>query len=268
MTKVGVLGVGELAEKILHGLLRQSADVAIFLSPRNHQRVQALAGEHACEIMESNQAVADASDIVLICVRPWQLRDLAREVVLRPGQILVSVVAGVTVAELQALFGTEHCVRAMLSYASEINRAAVAVYPADLTTKKLLRPLGSLMSFSREVEFELATIGACMNGWFYFLLHDLQHWLVEKGLPPDRARTLVLNNIEDCVAYAKHHDGLPMGDLGRSIVTPGTFSAEGLEMLGLHQANAAWSAACEVVLDALSSRTEDELQQKEATTAR
>jgi len=25
-----------------------------------------------------------------------------------------------------------------------------------------------------EPSFELATVAACMNGWFYFLLHDLQ----------------------------------------------------------------------------------------------
>nr|WP_175803067.1 NAD(P)-binding domain-containing protein [Burkholderia anthina] len=253
MIKLGILGVGDLTEKMVRGLLREAGDMEIVLSPRGREKALALGREHACRVMTDNQAVVDAADIVLVGVRPAQLEALAQEVALRPDQTLISVVSGVSVAELQRLFGIDRCVRAMLSYAAEINRSTVALYPADPGAQALLHVLGNLIVLASETEFELATVSACMNGWFYFLLHDLQHWLEDKGMPSGRARALVLSSIEDCVAYARHRDALPIRDLGRSIATPGTFTEQGLEMLALHQANAAWNAACEVVFDALLS---------------
>lgn len=255
MIKLGILGVGDLTEKMVRGLLRDAGEMEVFLSPRGREKACTLSRDLSCHVMPDNQAVVDAADIILIGVRPSQLIELAQQVTLRNDQKLISLVSGVSVNELRRLFGIQRCVRAMLSYAAEINRSTVAIFPADAEAQALLRPLGNLISLASETEFELATVSACMNGWFYFLLHDLQHWLIEKGLPPERARALVTSSMEDCAAYAKHQDSLPIRDLGQSIATPGTFTAQGLEMLGLHQANAAWNAACEVVFDALLTQS-------------
>ena len=255
MIKLGVLGVGDLTEKMVRGLLRDAGEIEVFLSPRGREKACALSRDFLCHVMPDNQAVVDAADIVLIGVRPKQLVELAQQVTLRRDQKLISLASGVSVIELRRLFDIQCCVRAILSYAAEINRATVAIFPADPEAQTLLRSLGNLVVLASETEFELATVSACMNGWFYFLLHDLQHWLVEKGLPPERARALVTSSMEDCAAYARHQDSLSIRDLGQSIATPGTFTAQGLEMLELHQANAAWNAACEVVFDALLTQS-------------
>ncbi|WP_321945301.1 NAD(P)-binding domain-containing protein [Paraburkholderia sp. J10-1] len=256
MIKLGILGVGDLTEKMVRGLQRDAGELDVFMSPRGREKALTLARDCGCRVMPDNQAVVDAADIVLVGVRPAQLPELAKQVTLRHDQTLISVVSGVSVAELQRLFGIDRCGRAMLSYAAEINRSTVAVYPADRGVEALLHPLGNLIVLASDTEFELATVSACMNGWFYFLLHDLQHWLIEKELPSERARALVLSSLEDCLAYARHCDTSPFLDLGRAIATPGTFTEQGLEMLGLHHANAAWGAACEVVFDALLTRSE------------
>jgi pyrroline-5-carboxylate reductase len=256
MIKLGILGVGDLTEKMVRGLLREARPIEVLLSPRSQEKAARLAQECSCRVMRDNQAVVDEADIVIVGVRPVQLADLARDVVLGSDQKLISVVGGVSVDELKRMFGTNSCVRAMLSYAAEINRSTVAIYPDDPDARALLAPLGNLIALASETEFELATVSACMNGWFYFLLHDLQNWLIEKGMPTESARELVLSSIEDCVAYARHRDASSIRDLGRSIATQGTFTAQGLEMLGLHQANAPWNAACEVVFDALIAGAE------------
>jgi pyrroline-5-carboxylate reductase len=139
-----------------------------------------------------------------------------------------------------------------LSYASEINRSTVAVYPAKSLAAQLLSPLGNLVPLATEREFELALVSACMNGWFYFLIHDLQQWLTQKGLPQERARELVFSSVEDCVAYSRYKSSTPIDELGRSIATPGTFTAGGLEVLTQRGGDAAWRAACEYVFAQLA----------------
>lgn len=252
MTRLGVLGVGDLTEKMIRGLCHgDSAVTQIFLSPRNQDKAQALARDLECIVMSTNQDVVDAADVVLIGVRPAQLPELARQITLKPLQPLVSVVAGVSVSDLNLQFGTRDCSRAMLSYASEINRSTVAVYPAHSMAAQLFSSLGNTVPLATEREFELAMVGACMNGWFYFLVHELQQWLTQKGLPPERARELVLSSVEDCVAYSRYRTSTPIDELGRSIATPGTFTAGGLDVLRQQGGDAAWRAACEYVFNAL-----------------
>jgi pyrroline-5-carboxylate reductase len=257
MTAIGVLGVGDLSEKIVRGLRRGGYSAPIYLCPRNKDKAQRLAAEFDCVVLSDNQAVVDAASTLLLGVRPGSLEAMARSVVISCEHQLISIMAGVSHRELQQAFGIRKSTRMMLSYAAETNSATVVLNPPSDDVEALFSPLGTLVPVAREEQLELATVAACMNGWFYFLLHDLQRWITEKGLSPDQSRKLVLGSLSDCIAYAKLHEDQSFADLGKSIATSGTYTALGMEMLDLHQANAAWSAACEVVLDALLEKSEE-----------
>ncbi len=252
--RLGVLGVGDLTEKMIRGLYRSERDIHVWLAPRNRERADALAKDFGCRVMASNQDVVDAVDVVLIGVRPAQLEELAAEVVLRPEQSLISVVAGVSTRELRTLFRSERCSRAMLSAASEINRPTVAVYPAGSMAEDLLAPFGNLVVLDQEDHFELATVGACMNGWWYFLFDEIEQWFVSKGLAEEQARELALSSVEDCVAYARHKKPVELRDVDVSIATPSTFTAKGLDVLKEHGGQAAWTNACEAVFELLNKK--------------
>lgn len=256
MQSLGIIGVGELTESIVRGLRRSGFAGAIVVSPRNTERAQALASECACQLLEDNQAVADRSDVVLLGVRPNDIACVSNLVQLRPGQKLISLAAGISLDQLQAAFPQAYCVRAMLSCAAKLNRSTVVICPPDATSENLLCTLGDLVVLQDEESFELATVAACMNSWFYFLLHDLEQWLSDKGLPAAEARALVLSNIKDCVGSAESNPDKSLQSLGQAIASPGTFSAKGLAVLMHQPVSANWGAACEVVLDALLTRTQ------------
>lgn len=260
MSVLGILGVGDLTDKVVRGLRRSGYSETILLSPRNAERAKRLAEECDCRIMDSNQAVVDEAHTIIVGVRPRRLAELAAQVSLREDQHLVSLLAGVSLEQLRAAFPSANCVRVMLSYAALFNQSTVVVCPPDPSTEQLLESLGQLVVLDDESSFELATVAACMNGWFYFLLHDLQQWLSEKGLSPQDARTLVLGNLQDCIARAQYHPDQSLSALGRSIATPGTFTYAGLEVLMHQPVSASWGAACEVVLDALLTRSKLETQ--------
>jgi pyrroline-5-carboxylate reductase len=91
--KIGILGVGELTEKVVIGLRRSGFGGRVLLSPRNHQRAQQLAEQWDCEVMADNQQVVDGADLLVLGVRPEVVDQLSDEVQLRPEQTLVSLVA-------------------------------------------------------------------------------------------------------------------------------------------------------------------------------
>lgn len=262
MSVLGILGVGDLTDKLVRGLRRSGYDGDILLSPRNAEQAALLAAECDCRILDSNQAVVDGADTVVIGIRPCALDELAAQVSFRQGQHLVSLMAGISLEQLSRAFPDAECVRVMLSYAALFNQSTVVICPPHPFTEQLLQPLGQRVVLDDEASFELATVAACMNGWFYFLLHDLQQWLSEKGLSANDARTLVLGNLQDCIARAQYHPEQSLSALGQSIATPGTFTYAGLEVLMHQPASATWGAACEVVLDALLTRSRLEAQRR------
>jgi pyrroline-5-carboxylate reductase len=255
MESLGIIGVGELAEKVVIGLRRGGYTGAILLSPRNGERARALADAWHCQVLPHNQAVVDQAETVLLAVRPAALGEVASQARFRAGQRLLSLVAGISLEQLASAFPEALCIRVMLSYAAQFNQSTVVVCPADSVAEHCLSSLGQLVVLEDESAFELATVAACMNGWFYFLLHDLQQWLSDKGLPAEQARALVLSNVNDCVTSAQKQPEQSLLALGQAIATPGTFTAEGLAVLMHQPASASWGAACEVVLDALLTRS-------------
>lgn len=255
MHSLGILGVGELTEKVVHGLRRAGFAGEILLSPRNAARAAALAEDCDCRVLADNQAVVDAAELLLLGVRPPAVPELAAGVRVKPGQRVVSLAAGIGLEQLATLFPGAQCVRLMLSYAAQFNQSTVVVCPADPVTRAAFAPLGNLVALEDEAAFELATVAACMNGWFYFLLDDLQQWLCDKGMAETDARTLVLGNLQDCLLSARTQPEQSLKALGEAIATPGTFTADGLKVLMHQPVGATWGAACEVVLDGLLTRS-------------
>ncbi len=248
MNRIGILGVGELCEKMVAGIFKHNSHARVYLSPRNFERAQRLFAQYPCEILPDNQAVVDKSDIVVIGVRPESLDELAGQVTLREEQLLVSLVAGVTISQIQRSFAHQNCVRAMFTYAAQVNSTTVVIAPKHPEAEALFAPLGELVVLDSEQEFSVATVSMCMNGWYYFLADQMQAWLQQNGLSSAAARALAVGNLRDCAAYAAQNPDSSLQALGSSIATPGTFTESG--RLSLQQAGAfdAWRNASDEVL--------------------
>ena len=94
--RTGILGVGDLTEKVVAGFYRAQTAAEIILSPRNAARAEKLRDAYGCEVAKSNQSVVDRTDILIVGVRPDALPQLASEIILRPGQTVISLVAART----------------------------------------------------------------------------------------------------------------------------------------------------------------------------
>lgn len=251
---IGFIGVGDLASKVIKGLLREDSDVTIYLSPRGETASRALAEHPQCIRLESNQQVIDRADMIVLAVRPEQLRDIMRDTTFPKGKKIVSLIAGIELGTLKLLLDSEAVYRLMLTSAAEINQSMIAIFPPDPAIEACFAALGNTLVFDSENDFELSTVGVCMNGWLYFLLHAMHSWFTERGMGEAQAKKLLIHCLKDVSAYAEQHS-LPFNQIGESIATPGTHTDAGLQMLNRHHSHAAWSAACEVVYNRLTNHT-------------
>lgn len=114
---LGVVGLGRMAQALLRpwldlGLLQPDQVRAVVASEASAQRLAPL---WPCALGTDAAAAWDA-DVVLLAVKPQQLAAVAARAGAAPGpsgRLLVSVLAGVTLARLEALFPAWRCVRAV-----------------------------------------------------------------------------------------------------------------------------------------------------------
>jgi pyrroline-5-carboxylate reductase len=100
---LGIVGVGAIAEAIIIGLCEgEDTPASIHLSPRSAERSSRLAARYpSVEVLESNQAVVDRADVVLVCVRPQDGPAVLAELAFRAEQAVISVMAGIQIDALR-----------------------------------------------------------------------------------------------------------------------------------------------------------------------
>jgi pyrroline-5-carboxylate reductase len=144
-----------------------------------------------------NQALAERSDVVILSVRPQDWPAIA---VSAPGALVISVMAGVTLADISARLGTPRVIRALPNAAAEVGRsytpwtATAAVSAADRTTaRSILESFGAGDELGDEAGIDYMT-GLSGTGPAYpaLLAVAMIRDAVAHGLPAEVARRSVV----------------------------------------------------------------------------
>ena len=252
MTTLGFIGVGELARYTVEGLRRGGHRDPIVLGPRNREHAAYLAANRDCRVMQDNQAVVDASDIVVLATRPAQCLEALAGVELRGDQVLLSVVAGVTVAELRGALSTEaEIVRAMPVSSAAVGASPTLIYPRHAAVAALFEHCGTTIAVDEERHFDRGTILACVYSWYFALFDQLIDATGGAALPPAIAAELVPGMARGAAELALARGADRSGAIARQIATEGTFSRLGLDLLEREHAFDAWREACELLAERL-----------------
>ncbi|SIS73137.1 NAD(P)-binding domain-containing protein [Neptunomonas antarctica] len=247
MTDLGILGVGHLAGYCVRGLRNSDDQRSILLSPRGEAMARHLAAECYCNIADSNQQVVDQCDIILLAVRPMHLDDLLQTINFRPGQTVISVIAGISLEQLRqypALQQTE-LVRALPSTSAEVNAGPIPLFPSNPLAEELFASLGQVVTLTSEALFDTALAHACLHGWSYFLIQALIDWSTKQGMDPTTARQMVVHSISSSITFAEANPTLSYKEIGDAIATEGTFTRKGIEQIKSDNGIQSWIDAME-----------------------
>lgn len=112
--KIGIIGVGNIGAAILQGLLRLSADRGkldekIFITDIKKEKLGSLKSDSESRVVvcESNEEVAEKSDVIILAVKPNDVRGVVGEIApfINGGKMLVSVAAGVSTRAIESEIG-------------------------------------------------------------------------------------------------------------------------------------------------------------------
>ncbi|MEZ5773275.1 MAG: NAD(P)-binding domain-containing protein [Hyphomicrobiaceae bacterium] len=247
---VGILGVGHLINHLLPGLLRTDPAMrpSVLLGPRNAERAEALSRRFGCPVAADAADLVARSDVLLLAVRPFQVAEATAGLPFRADQTVVSLVAGTPIAAIAAAVRPARVLRAMPVTAAEFGVSPTCLFPADPAIEALLAPAGPVIRLAAEAEFEAASVIACYYGWVQALIGETTGWLCRQGLGEESARRLAAEMTAAAARTVVERRDEPIDGLVAELCLPGSYTGQGLQILGKADAFGPWRTAAEALL--------------------
>jgi pyrroline-5-carboxylate reductase len=247
--KVGLIGAGNMARALARGW-----GEPVLVSDGGSGRALELARELGGEAFDSNAEVADRADLVVLCHKPAQLDDVARDL-LGHVKAVASVLAGVHSAVLRSAFGVP-VFRFMPNIPVEVRRGVLCYSPEaelDLALEaKVLALFGRLGTVVSVPERLLDTAGAVMavGPAYQALVAEAQvDAAVRHGLAPGLAGRLVAETMGGTAALLELRDYDTLA-VRREVTSPGGTTARGLAALERGGVRPAFQDAFDAVVGA------------------
>jgi pyrroline-5-carboxylate reductase len=235
---VGFIGSGSMAAAMARGW-RGEFEGMLF-SDIGSGRAKALAEELDGEAA-SNLEIAERADFVVVAVKPEALDAVAPE--LGAARKLVSILAAVPVARLEAAFPEAEVLRVMPNVGVEVRKGVLCVAgDASAEVRAKLAVLGALVEIADE-DFDAATaVMGCAPAYLALAVEAIADAGAEDGLDAELARELVVETAELLRSR-------PPAELRKAVASPGGSTEAGLEALDREGAREAFEAAVRASLE-------------------
>ncbi|MDD3845398.1 MAG: pyrroline-5-carboxylate reductase [Syntrophorhabdaceae bacterium] len=241
MDKVGIVGVGNMGESILKALLRNGIrkDNLCFVEAKK-DRALYIGKTYGIKDEEKAAKLAKTSDLIVVAVKPQDARRILPDIAssMDASKILISIMAGVTMSNIQMLSGKPvKVVRMMPNIAVKVGQGVIGVAAgADVATedlgkiKTLFSSAGLTVDVGEELMDAVTSLGASSPAFFLFFLEAMIDAGVKIGIPRDKAKTISLQVIKGTVAMLEEENIHPA--LMREMITsPGGTTISGLAVL-------------------------------------
>jgi len=245
--RVGIIGCGNIAQAVVRGW-----GDPVLCADVDPERAERLAAEVGGRAVATNAGVAREADVVVLCHKPKQLREVAAELG-STARAVVSLLGSTPLSAIEAAYPDRPVYRVLPSVAAEVRRGALiladaAPQPLDAEIHALFGRLGEVVVLPDGL-IDVA-MGLMSNApAFYALVVEAQVDAgVRRGLPSDTASRLVLGAMAGTAELLRDRDGDTLA-LRRAVTSPGGSTARGLAALERGGLRETFSDALDAILD-------------------
>ncbi len=238
MTPLLLVGAGHMGGALIEGWIAGGAIAPIDLMIRdpNPGDVARKVGGSGATLNPPDAALAGARTVVL-ALKPQVWREGVRALAphLAPETLVVSIMAGVTLADLAATFGDRPLARVMPNIAASIGQGVAAVYAATpgarALAQALFAPIATVVDLADEDLMHLATaVGGSGPAYLYAFTEALAAAAEAEGLESEAAASLARATVIGAAALMAQSSQTP-GALRRQVTSPGGTTEAALSIL-------------------------------------
>jgi pyrroline-5-carboxylate reductase len=260
--QIGLIGCGNMARALARGWGRP-----LLCADPLAERARALAAEVGGEALASNGDVARHADLVVLCHKPAQLEEVAREIA-PYAKAVASILAATPLQALRDAYPDQPVYRFIPSLPVEVRQGAV-VQGADAATAvggggaaggdggdetldaavaELFAELGTLVVLDDALVDVAMGLMSCAPAYVALVAEAQVDAGVRRGIPAAQGARLVVQTLAGTAELLRRR-GYDMVGVRREVTSPGGLTARGLDALERAGLRSAFSDALDAVLE-------------------
>jgi len=248
--KVGLIGAGNMARALARGWGRP-----LVCADPIAERASSLAGEIGGEALASNALVAERAELLVLCHKPAQLQEVAREAAPH-AKAVASILAATPLAALKSAYPDRPVYRFIPSLPVEVRRGAIvqaadAPSPGetDAAVRELFAELGRLVVLPDALLDVAMGLMSCAPAYVALVAEAQIDAGVSHGIPAPQGAELVVETLA-ATAELLRKRGYDTLSVRRDVTSPGGTTARGLAALEHAGLRSAFGDALDAVLGA------------------
>jgi pyrroline-5-carboxylate reductase len=211
--KITFLGGGNMANALIGGMLKQgfsAADITV-IEPGADARSK-LAATYGVTCVESAALLSAAGDLLVLAVKPQQMKEAVAPLVGRLGQaVVVSIAAGLDLATLSRFLGGHRkIVRCMPNTPALIGAGITGLCPLPevspderAAADRVLSAVGSTVWIADETRMDGVTaLSGSGPAYVFLFIEALQQAAADLGFTPEQGRQLAIETVQGAAALA------------------------------------------------------------------
>jgi pyrroline-5-carboxylate reductase len=252
--QTAILGAGVMGETLLSGLVRAGRRVDnLLVGEKRAERARELEERYGVAVV-SNVEAARKADTLALVVKPQDMSDLLAEIAgeLRPGQLVVSLAAGITTGFIEARVPDGVAVvRVMPNTPALVDEGMAAISPGShcdeshlAEAEALMASVGKVLRIPERQQDAVTAISGSGPAYIFFVVESMIEAGVHMGLPRATATDLVVQTVVGSAKLLRETGEHPTV-LRERVTSPGGTTAAAVRELEDHKVRAAFLSAIE-----------------------
>lgn len=240
--QIGFIGVGKIGRALAQGLLHAFPTKSLRLHAHDihADQLHRLCDAKNFVAEASNVDVVKHSEIILLCVKPFQARAVVDEIskYLKPEHLLISICASITLQQLdQWSHQSPRILRAMPNLPSLVASGMTVIAGGKRTSARELRlakeifaSVGEVIELDEHLLDAVTAVSGSGPAFMFYVIESMAEAGVRLGIPKAEALKLVFHTMRGSAELCLQSSFDP-AELIQQVATPGGCTIEGLRVL-------------------------------------
>ena len=237
--KLGLIGGGVMGEAILSRLVDQGIYLSneILVSDPTPQRREYLQQHYGVKVTEDNHRAAEAP-VLLLAIKPQVFDRVTAELSQKSvPQLVISILAGVSIFKLEQAFGDRAVIRAMPNTPATVGAGMTAISPGNhlraedlATATQIFQAVGEVVTVPESLMDAVTGLSGSGPAYIAIAIEALADGGVAAGLPREIADKLALQTVIGTAQLLNQSDLHP-AQLKDRVTSPGGTTIAGITKL-------------------------------------
>ena len=235
--KITIIGSGNIGSALVEGCLREGSIVPdnIRLTDISREALAPFAAK-GVRIGQNNVEAVKNADVVILCVKPYLIHDVIKEILpsLADGSLLVSLAAGVTLDQLTLFAGKRPLFRAIPNTAMAVCQSMTCIAASEDTGTaqhdamlELFSRVGKAIMIDESLMNAATVIASCGTAFALRYLRAAMTAGVETGFRPAVAEAMIAQTMLGAAVLVSESNNHPEAEIDK-VTTPKGITIKGL----------------------------------------